>query len=326
MQFWLKFPSVFKDSSYLDELSNNNSLFSSPADSLSDIVDAKDCLPADSLNHVPTIWDVNTSQQNQTELFSPSRSFSGLNSSDDRIPAVPNTPLLISYQSQAPAEEEDEGDEEETEELGQTETYAEYIPSKSKIGKHHPDLVVETSTLSSVPPPDITYSLSLPSSVADKGSLSALQLEAIIYACQQHEVLLPNGQRAGFLIGDGAGVGKGRTVAGIIFENYLKGRKKALWFSVSNDLKYDAERDLKDIEASHIPVHALNKVEERSNAVLENQPVVALRWICCRVQSSSHFCLCIAVAGSELLAVSFSQHALPTLDSCYFYTLSRAAL
>lgn len=46
---------------------------------------------------------------------------------------------------------------------------------------------------------------------------------------QQHEVLLPNGQRAGFLIGDGAGVGKGRTVAGIIFENYLKGRKKALW-------------------------------------------------------------------------------------------------
>ncbi|XP_015155465.1 protein strawberry notch homolog 2 isoform X1 [Gallus gallus] len=258
-----------QDSSYLDELSNNNSLFSSPADSLSDIVDAKDCLPADSLNHVPTIWDVNTSQQNQTELFSPSRSFSGLNSSDDRIPAVPNTPLLISYQSQAPAEEEDEGDEEETEELGQTETYAEYIPSKSKIGKHHPDLVVETSTLSSVPPPDITYSLSLPSSVADKGSLSALQLEAIIYACQQHEVLLPNGQRAGFLIGDGAGVGKGRTVAGIIFENYLKGRKKALWFSVSNDLKYDAERDLKDIEASHIPVHALNKIRYGDTATSE---------------------------------------------------------
>lgn len=46
---------------------------------------------------------------------------------------------------------------------------------------------------------------------------------------QQHEVLLPSGQRAGFLIGDGAGVGKGRTVAGIIVENYLRGRKKALW-------------------------------------------------------------------------------------------------
>lgn len=36
----------------------------------------------------------------------------------------------FSFQSQAPAEEDDEGDEEETEELGQTETYAEYIPSK----------------------------------------------------------------------------------------------------------------------------------------------------------------------------------------------------
>lgn len=46
---------------------------------------------------------------------------------------------------------------------------------------------------------------------------------------QQHEVILQNNQRAGFLIGDGAGVGKGRTVAGIILENYLKGRKKALW-------------------------------------------------------------------------------------------------
>lgn len=61
------------------------------------------------------------------------------------------------------------------------------------------------------------------------------------------------------LVGDGAGVGKGRTVAGIIYQNYIEGRKKALWYwciiitwymymlyvcrlSVSNDLKYDAIR------------------------------------------------------------------------------------
>ncbi|NWI97167.1 SBNO2 protein, partial [Pitta sordida] len=50
-----------QDSSYLDELSNN-SLFSSPADSLSDIADPKDFLLHDSLNHVPTLWDVNTPQ------------------------------------------------------------------------------------------------------------------------------------------------------------------------------------------------------------------------------------------------------------------------
>ncbi|NXM87128.1 SBNO2 protein, partial [Oenanthe oenanthe] len=57
-----------QDSSYLDELSNNNSLFSSPADSLSDIADPKDFLPADSLSHVPTLWDVSTPQQSQIEV------------------------------------------------------------------------------------------------------------------------------------------------------------------------------------------------------------------------------------------------------------------
>uniref|UniRef100_A0A672Z558 Protein strawberry notch homolog 2 n=1 Tax=Sphaeramia orbicularis TaxID=375764 RepID=A0A672Z558_9TELE len=166
-------------------------------------------------------------------------------------------------------EEEEDAEEEETEELGHVDTYAEYKPSKSTIGISHPDIVVETNTLSSVPPPDITYTLSIPQSTINSGLLSALQLEAIIYACQQHEVILQNNQRAGFLIGDGAGVGKGRTVAGIILENYLKGRKKALWFSISNDLKFDAERDLKDIDAPNIPVHALNKIKYGDTATSE---------------------------------------------------------
>lgn len=57
-----------------------------------------------------------------------------------------------------------------------------------------------------------------------------IHVNTVLHVCsQQHEVILQNNQRAGFLIGDGAGVGKGRTVAGIILENYLKGRKKALW-------------------------------------------------------------------------------------------------
>uniref|UniRef100_A0A665TH61 Protein strawberry notch homolog 2 n=1 Tax=Echeneis naucrates TaxID=173247 RepID=A0A665TH61_ECHNA len=170
---------------------------------------------------------------------------------------------------QAPPEEEEDAEEEESEELGHVDTYAEYRPSKSTIGISHPDIVVETNTLSSVPPPDITYTLSIPESTIKIGLLSALQLEAIIYACQQHEVILQNNQRAGFLIGDGAGVGKGRTVAGIILENYLKGRKKSLWFSISNDLKFDAERDLKDINAQNIPVHALNKIKYGDTATSE---------------------------------------------------------
>ena len=128
-----------------------------------------------------------------------------------------------------------------------------------KIGKKHPDPVVETASLSSVEPSEIFYKLSIPSDCIDRGLLSALQLESITYACQAHEHFLDDGSRAGFLVGDGAGVGKGRTIAGIIYENYLKGKKRALWISVSNDLKYDAQRDLKDIGAGKIQVHALNK-------------------------------------------------------------------
>jgi len=77
----------------------------------------------------------------------------------------------------------------------------------------------------------------------------------------KHADFLPNNHRCGFLIGDGAGVGKGRTIAGIIYENYLLGRKKALWLSVSNDLKYDAERDFADIGAGRVQVHSLNKLK-----------------------------------------------------------------
>ncbi|XP_017785168.1 PREDICTED: protein strawberry notch isoform X2 [Nicrophorus vespilloides] len=153
------------------------------------------------------------------------------------------------------------GEEEEVddEEMGVAETYEDYMPSKLKLGRKHPDPVVETASLSSVAPADVWYKLSIPDDTINGGHLSALQLESITYASQAHEHILPDGSRAGFLIGDGAGVGKGRTIAGIIFENYMKGRKRAIWVSVSNDLKYDAERDLKDIGAGKIDVHPLNK-------------------------------------------------------------------
>jgi len=38
---------------------------------------------------------------------------------------------------------------------------------------------------------------------------------------------------AGFFIGDGAGVGKGRQIAGIILDNYARGRRRAVWLSTS---------------------------------------------------------------------------------------------
>ncbi|VDK58449.1 unnamed protein product [Gongylonema pulchrum] len=82
-------------------------------------------------------------------------------------------------------------------------------------------------------------------------------MEAVVYACQAHELRLPTNERMGYLIGDGAGVGKGRTIACIIYENYRLGRKRSIWLSVSADLRYDAERDLRDIGAGKIKVCTL---------------------------------------------------------------------
>jgi hypothetical protein len=58
---------------------------------------------------------------------------------------------------------------------------------------------------------------------------------------------LPGGARGGFFIGDGAGVGKGRTIAGLIAENWAAGRRRHLWVSVGADLRIDARRDLDDV-------------------------------------------------------------------------------
>ncbi|XP_070492560.1 protein strawberry notch isoform X1 [Chironomus tepperi] len=173
-----------------------------------------------------------------------------------QTPKVMTTPINNNRIFDLNQIEEEEADDEE---MGVAETYADYWPAKLKLGKKHPDPVVETASLSSVEPSEINYKLSIPQETIDLGLLSALQLEAITYTCQAHEHMLQDGSRAGFLIGDGAGVGKGRTIAGIIHENYLRGRKRALWISVSNDLKYDAQRDLRDIGAGKIQVFALNK-------------------------------------------------------------------
>jgi len=168
-------------------------------------------------------------------------------------------------------QEDEEVAAEDEEDMGVIETYANYKPTKLKVGLPHPDQVVETASLASVEPADVWYELSLPEEVINERKLSALQLESIVYASQQHEQFLPDGNRAGFLIGDGAGVGKGRTIAGVIYENYLKGRKRAIWVSVSNDLKYDAERDLTDIGADKIDVFFLSKMKyAKINSAVNN--------------------------------------------------------
>ncbi|XP_027354630.1 protein FORGETTER 1 [Abrus precatorius] len=151
-----------------------------------------------------------------------------------------------------------ERDEDEGGMIG--ETFTDYRPPKVSIGPPHPDPVVETSSLSAVQPPEPTYDPITKDNLESSNALSCLQIETLVYACQRHLQHISNGARAGFFIGDGAGVGKGRTIAGLIWENWHHGRRKALWISVGSDLKFDARRDLDDVGATCIEVHALNKL------------------------------------------------------------------
>jgi hypothetical protein len=136
-------------------------------------------------------------------------------------------------------------------------TFSEYRPSKVNIpdAKPHPTPLVESTAMASVLPPDPTYQPKLPEKIIKSGQPSEAQIEQIIYAGQAHEQKLPNGERRGYFIGDGTGVGKGTEIAGIICDNFNHGRKKAVWITKSSNLFGDAQRDLKtfDMEGEVFP-------------------------------------------------------------------------
>ena len=48
-------------------------------------------------------------------------------------------------------------------------------------------------------------------------------------------------------------------VAGLILENVRCGREKHIWLSTAADLRIDARRDLDDIKAQEVDLHALNR-------------------------------------------------------------------
>lgn len=123
--------------------------------------------------------------------------------------------------------------------------YSEYKPQKVSIegAKPHTSPLVQSTAMASVSPPDVGYTPQIPKKIITSGALSEAQMEAIIYAGQQHEKLNPDGTRKAFFIGDGTGVGKGREVSGIIMDNWNRGRKKAVWVSKNGKLFKDAIRD-----------------------------------------------------------------------------------
>ena len=64
------------------------------------------------------------------------------------------------------------------------------------------------------------------------------------------------------MLGDGTGCGKGRQVAAIILDHWLRGRRRALWLSASDKLLEDARRDWAAIGGSEADIIPLGKFRQ----------------------------------------------------------------
>jgi hypothetical protein len=143
----------------------------------------------------------------------------------------------------------------------------------------HPTKLVQSAAMASVAPPRPSYRPKLPSDISAR--LSDAQLETVIFAGEAHADHLAGAWtvdatfdtvsaaadgdagavrfRRGFMLGDGTGAGKGRQSAGIILDNWLRGRRKAVWISKSDKLIEDAQRDWSALGQERLLVTPLSR-------------------------------------------------------------------
>ena len=72
------------------------------------------------------------------------------------------------------------------------------------------------------------------------------------------------------MLGDGTGCGKGRQVAAIILDHWLRGRRRALWLSASDKLLEDARRDWAAIGGSETDLIPLGKFRQGADIPQES--------------------------------------------------------